>query len=220
MLGALIFDFDGLMVDTEWPSFQAWEALFQVHGARLALSQWVACVGSSGGFDPIAELERQLGHPVDRAGLLAQRAAHKAALVADAPLLPGVADRLAEARALGWRVGVASSSEAAWVHGHLARLGVLEALDAVRTREDVTQVKPAPELFLKTAAALGVAPAACVVLEDSLNGVRAARAAGMIAVAVPSRATAALDFGQDAHLRLESLEQLSLHRLAAAATRR
>lgn len=214
MLRALIFDFDGLMVDTEWPSYQAWCALYQAHGAQLPLSLWVSCVGSAGAFDPIAELERQVGHAVDRPALLAQRTAQKAARVADAPLMPGVLERLQEARDLGWRVGVASSSGADWVRGHLAQRGLLDRLDAVVTREDVRRVKPDPEIFQKAAAALGVTAGECVVLEDSLHGVRAALAAGVaVVVAVPNRVTQGLDF-QEAHQRIESLAHLSLAALA------
>lgn len=197
------------MVDTEWPSFQAWRRFYTERGATLALSDWVAAVGGDGGFDPIAHLEAQIGQPIDREDVLAKRQAMKAELVRSAPLMEGVRERIAEARELGWAVGVASSSDSAWVEGHLTRLGMLDKIDAVRTRDYVSRVKPSPEVFQKAAEALAIAPEACVVCEDSLNGVRAARAAGMFVVAIPNRVTQAIDFSE-AHLRVDSLSELSL----------
>ena len=210
---ALILDFDGLMVDTEWPSFLAWQAVYREHDAELRLSEWVARVGSDGGFDPVETLRQRSSRPLgDVAALLADRQARKVRLIGDAPLMPGVADAMAQARSLGWRVGVASSSPLSWVGGHLSRLGVV--VDAVRTRDDVTHAKPSPEVFEKAAAALGVEPAGCVVCEDSLNGILAAKRAGMFAIAVPNRVTTVLHFAE-ADLRLESLIALRLGDLEA-----
>lgn len=210
---ALILDFDGLMVDTEWPSFLAWQEVYREHGAELMLAEWVTCVGSDSGFDPVLTLRARADRPLgDVAALLADRRARKAARVADAPLMPGVEGAIKQARDLGWRVAVASSSPHDWVSSHLLRLGLYTSLDAVRTRDDVTRVKPSPEIFERTAAALGVPAAKCVVCEDSLNGVRAAKAAGMFAVAIPNRVTKVLDFAL-ADLRLESLTGLNLSTL-------
>ncbi len=209
-MSALILDFDGLMVDTEWPSFLTWQEVYREHGAELQLLEWVARVGSDGGFDPVETLRQRANRPLgDVAALLEDRRQRKMARVANAPLMPGVEATIAQARALGWRVGVASSSPYSWVGMHLERLGMLTTLDAVRTRDDVTHAKPSPEVFLKTADALGIAPTRCVVCEDSLNGIKAAKAAGMFAVAVPNRVTAVLDFAE-ADLRLASLEALRL----------
>ena len=210
---ALILDFDGLMVDTEWPSFLAWQEVYREHGAELRLAEWAARVGSDAGFDPVQTLRRRSDRPLeDVAALLADRQARKAARVAHAPLMPGVQAAIDQARRLGWRVAVASSSSHDWVSGHLRRLGLYTSLDAVRTRDDVSQVKPSPEVFEQAAAALGVSASRCVVCEDSLNGIRAAKAAGMFAIAVPNRVTAVLDFSI-ADLRLESLVALRLSAL-------
>jgi len=208
---ALILDFDGLMVDSEWPALEAWRVVYARFGATLAVEDWVKCVGSRYGeaFDPIDHLEAQVGRRLDREALIHERGQLKIKAVSTAPLMPGVRERIAEARALGWAVGVASSSGADWVLGHLTRLEMRAAVDAVRTADDVEHVKPAPDVYLAAAAALAVDPADCVVCEDSLNGVRAARAAGMYAVAVPNRVTALLDFSE-AHQRVASLTELSL----------
>lgn len=214
MQRALILDFDGTMVDTEWPAFEAWQAIYGRYGATLTLAEWVVCVGSGFGFDPFAHLQQQVrDQQLDREAIIAERLADKIRRIGDGPLMDGVADRIAEARALGWRLAVASSSPADWVHGHLRRLGLFDQVDAIVTRDDVTRTKPDPEIFRKAAAAIGAPPAGCVVCEDSVNGVRAAKAAGMLAVAVPNRVTAGLDFSE-ADLRIDSLADLRLATLA------
>jgi HAD superfamily hydrolase (TIGR01509 family) len=208
-LKAVIFDFDGLMVDTEWPAFEAWTAIYREHGAELALERWVACVGTQGGFDPCAHLKELCGRPVDAAALLADKERRKASICSTLPLMPGVAAVNAEARALQLGVAVASSYDAAWVHGHLRRLDLFTTLDAILTRDDVARVKPHPDLYLAAAARLAVQPGDCLVLEDSLNGVLAARAAGARCIAVPNRVTGKLDFNV-ADARLTSLTELRL----------
>jgi len=192
---AVIFDFDGLMVDTESPAFEAWSEIYREHGVELSLVKWVECVGSTyASFDPVAHLSELTGRPFDRAALVADKEQRKADICAQLPLLPGARERLEEARALGLRTAIASSSPAFWVHGHAERLGFTSLLDALRTRDDVARVKPHPDVYLSAAAGLGVAPERCLVFEDSLNGVRAAKAAGMCCFAVPNRITQALDF--------------------------
>lgn len=197
-LKAVIFDFDGLLIDTESPAFAAWSAIYREHGVELDLRLWVACVGASeAAFDPVTHLADLLGRPAsaeDRRRWLADKEQRKAAICDSLPLMPGVRERLDEARALGLGVAVASSSSARWVHGHLERLGIKDCFLAVRTRDDVLRVKPHPDLPLSAAQALGVPASACLVLEDSLNGVRAAKAAGAHCYAVPNPITAALDF--------------------------
>ncbi|MEL6348772.1 MAG: HAD-IA family hydrolase, partial [Myxococcota bacterium] len=206
---ALILDFDGTMVDTEWPSYQAWLSIFNDYGVTLTLDEWAGRVGGDGGIDPITRLEQLTGADIDRDSLIARRRAMKAERTRSAPLMPGVLERIDEARSLGWAVAVASSSGSDWVEGHLARLGTLAQIDVVRTRDHVAQVKPSPEVFLLAAAALDVPPERCVVCEDSLNGVRAARAARMMVVAVPNRVTRILDLSA-AHFQADSLSALSL----------
>ncbi len=192
---AIIFDFDGLMVDTETAAFTAWSEIYQEHGAVLHLEQWVACVGSSyASFDPVQNLAAQLDRALDRTALIAEKERRKADACSRAPAMAGVVERLAEAAALGLAVAVASSSPRDWVTGHLARLGLLARIPVIRTSEDVARVKPFPDLYLAAAAGLGVQPAACLVVEDSLNGVRAAKAAAMLCYAVPNAITRSLDF--------------------------
>src|SRR5687767_276878 len=109
-LRAIIFDFDGLMVDTEWPAFEAWSAIYREHGAELELSRWVACVGTLGGFDPCAHLQELTSRELDAEALFADKESRKARICDQLPCMPGVLNVHAEARALGLRVAVASSS--------------------------------------------------------------------------------------------------------------
>jgi HAD superfamily hydrolase (TIGR01509 family) len=215
MIQAVVFDFDGLILDTEVPEFMSWREIYQAHGANLPLSAWERSIGSMdlNLFDPYAYLEAQLGRPVDRAEIRAKRRPRFAELVAAQSVLPGVEDYLAGARRLGLKVGLASSSSRAWVTGHLARFGLNGAtFDCLCCGDEVKRTKPDPELYLAVLGALAVRGDQAVALEDSPNGVAAAKAAGLYCVAVPNMVTRRLAFDQ-ADLRLNSLADMPLERL-------
>jgi HAD superfamily hydrolase (TIGR01509 family) len=192
MTQALIFDFDGLLVDTETPAFESWRLLYGEYGHDLSLDLWQGALGTNQGFDALDHLESLLGRALDRVADMARRRQLKAELSAEQPLLPGVLEILAQARALGLPCAVASSSDRAWVEGWLERHAIRSAFACVRTADDVAMTKPAPDLFLSAAACLGVPPADCLVFEDSPNGILAARAAGMRCVTVPGAVTSQL----------------------------
>ena len=209
---AVIFDFDGLIIDSETPLFEIWQEIYAQHGARLALEDWQHALGTQGGFDPYADLCARSGQIVSRERWADWVSREHWQRCETQPLLPGVAERLAEARTIGIKTAVASSSQAAWVRPWLERHNLTAVFDAVCTRDDVTAVKPAPDLFLLAARRLGLAPDACVVFEDSPNGLRAARAAGMWAVAVPNALTGPLELPPH-DLALESLASCTLAEL-------
>lgn len=212
---ALVFDFDGLMVDTETAAYESWIQIFREHGQEFPLSLWSAVLGGSGEeFDPCAYLAARVTQPFDSDALRARRWQRKLELVADQPLLPGVADYIAAAKRLGLKLGVASSSSRRWVVGHLDRLGVTSLLDAIATADDVTHVKPDPEIYRIAVAALGVRPDQAIALEDAPNGLRAAKRAGLFAVAVPNPLTGQLPLNH-ADLRLTSLADMPLETLLA-----
>jgi HAD superfamily hydrolase (TIGR01509 family) len=214
MVQALIFDFDGLLVDTETPAFESWRAIYGEHGLDLALDLWQGALGTNQGFDALDHLESLLGRPLDRAADLERRCLLKAELSAHQPLLPGASAILAQAQALGLPCAVASSSDRAWVEGWLARHAILPAFACVRTADDVQHTKPAPDLFLSAAKCLGAAPEHCLVFEDSPNGILAAHAAGMRCVAVPGAITRRLQL-PPAELVLASLDALPLSEIIA-----
>jgi len=219
MIKALLFDFDGLLLDTETPSFQAWVDLYREQGVELRLEDYVTCVGTHGSsFDAVTNLERLTGKPQDRETLIRRHRESAIAHVAGLAPLPGVMDLLEAARENGLKCAVASSSPRDWVEGNLSRLGLLDRFAAVLCREDVKKVKPAPDLFLEACRRLGAAPSEAVVFEDSLNGVMAARAAGIFCVAVPNSVTRNLPL-DGADLLLPSLDaraSVEILRLAEA----
>jgi len=219
--GALVLDFDGLILDTETCTYDAMVDIFRDHGLELDLARWQAILGTADRPHWTEWLADELGRPVDRDTLVAQREKARMAALVTLPPCAGVEDLLAAAAGAGVPCGVASSSSAEWVVSHLERLGLRDRFAAVVTSDDVggdrRRTKPAPDLFLAAAAAVGQPPARCVVLEDSPNGVRAGKAAGMAVVAVPGPMTAGLDFG-GADLVVPSLVDLDLVHLGAFVT--
>jgi HAD superfamily hydrolase (TIGR01509 family) len=217
MIQALIFDFDGLLVDTETPAFESWRALYAEQGHELTLEVWQGALGTNHGFDAAAHLELLLDRPSDRSALIARRLESKRALSAEQPLLPGAREILEQARGLRLPCAVASSSGRAWVEGWLHQHGIYDQFICIRTADDVSLTKPAPDLFLSAAACLGLPPAACLVFEDSPNGILAARAAGMPCVAVPGAITSRLVL-PPVDLVLPALDALPLAEIIATVS--
>ena len=214
MIQALIFDFDGLILETEQPVFQSWQELYQSLGCEIPFEVWSSTIGKSidDVFDPFDELERQLGRQVDRDKLGPLRRRRELDLIDEQPIMPGVETYLLHARALGLKIGLASSSSCAWVTGHLKRLDLIKHFDSVLGSDDVKRTKPAPDLYLLALEKLDVSPEQAVVFEDSPNGVAAAKTARIFAVAVPNMITRQLPLDQ-ADLCLDSLEDMSLDSL-------
>ena len=212
MIRAVIFDFDGLILDTEEPVFRSWVEVYEEHGARLPFERWVEIVGSTTiGFHPQRHLEELLGRPLPQE-VLDRRVVRRTEFVHAKELLPGVVRHIEEARALGLKLGVASSSSTDWVKGHLARLGILDRFRCLRCRDDVANVKPAPDLYLAVLECLGVTASEAFAIEDSPNGIAAAKQAGLRCVAIPNTITAGLDLS-GADVVLGSLAEVSLAEL-------
>jgi HAD superfamily hydrolase (TIGR01509 family) len=216
---AVIFDFDGLLIDSETPLFEIWQAIYRTHGCELELGDWQHALGTQGGFDPYDQLRARSGISLDRASLAPVIRAQHLERCAVLPLLPGVEELLTEAKAAGLKAAVASSSTIEWVGAFLDRHGWRARLDAICTRDDVAQVKPAPDPFLLAAERMGVTPAHCIVFEDSPNGLRAARAAGMWTVAVPNALTRPLSLPEP-DLVVDSLNSVRLADIVERLARR
>jgi HAD superfamily hydrolase (TIGR01509 family) len=214
---AIVFDFDGLILDTEEPVYRSWLEVYQAHGEELPFERWVQIVGSTTtGFHPQYHLEERLGRPLPKE-VLDRRVGRRTEMILANAVLPGVVEHLDAARQLGIKLGVASSSTREWVEGHLARLGILDRFDCVRCRDDVEHAKPEPDLYLAVLECLGVSPWEAIAIEDSPNGVAAAKRAGLRCVAIPNSITARLDL-TEADVTLTSLAEVTLSQLLERLT--
>lgn len=211
-LAALLFDFDGLILDTETSEFETVAESFADHGLELARDEWVKIIGTADHPHWTQMLETALGRPLtDRESVVETRRARHHARISQEQVRPGVIALATEAREAGVAVAVASSSPLDWVLGHLTGHGIDHLFPVRATRDDVGpgRAKPHPDLFLLAAERLGVDPRSCVVLEDSEPGITAANAAGCATVGVPAGMTAHLAFAH-ADLVVPSLAEVDL----------
>jgi HAD superfamily hydrolase (TIGR01509 family) len=219
VIRALVFDFDGLILETEGPALESWAEIYREHGFDVPIEKWHGYLGSDRGFEPVDYLAALVGEGLDRVATQTRRDERKNELIAALDVMAGVRDYIADGRRLGFKLGIASSSSRAWVVGHLERLRIHALWDAVLTREDVARTKPAPDLYVAAVMALGVPPSQALALEDSPNGIAAAKDAGLRCVAVPNALTRDLDLGR-ADVRLSSLADMPLERLLAVLSAR
>ena len=209
----LVFDFDGLILDTETPEYIIWQEIYGSYGTEMPITEWGKALGASlGAFDPTHHLEELTGRKIDRDQMLTDYRQRSNVLIAQQKPLPGVTDYLHTAHQLKLKLAVASSSPNTWVTGHLSRLELIHHFDAVRTSEDVVAIKPAPYLYQAALKALGLRPEEAIAFEDSPNGIIAAQAAGLFCVAVPNPVSRLLDVTH-ADLVLNSLADLPLEQL-------
>jgi putative hydrolase of the HAD superfamily len=214
VIKALIFDFDGLIMDTESPEVEAWQTIYAEYGQEFPLQVWVRdVVGSTAAnFDPAAHLEAVSGQALNLPALHSRARTFRLDKQSRLIAMPGVEDILKAAKPLGLQLAVASSSKHDWVDGYLRQLGLFDKFDVVLGREDVQHIKPAPDLFLAALAALHVQAGEAVIFEDSPNGVLAANRAGVRVVAVPNPITARVEI-RGAEFMLPSLADIRLDEL-------
>jgi HAD superfamily hydrolase (TIGR01509 family) len=213
VLKAIIFDFDGLILDTETSSFETAHTVWAAHGAELTLATWQRHIGTHRRHW-LDELEDIVGPIAERDVVLEERRrAHHERLLAEAAL-PGVHDFVLTAHRAGVRLAVASSSTFEWVSTHLERLALLDYFDVIVNCEGGIPAKPAPDVYEAAVVALEADPSQAIAFEDSPNGVAAAKAAGLMCVAVPNRMTAALDL-RAADLVVDSFVGIDLDALAS-----
>ena len=207
---AVVFDFDGLILDTELPIYTAWCAAFEAHGAApLTIDEWAAEIGTSGAINIEAHLHERADRPVDIDAMHESRRRHHYALLALEVTRPGVEAWLDEADAAGIPLAIASSSPADWVQPLLETLGLGERFAYVVTADPPRRGKPQPDTYLEACARLGVDPRHALAVEDSPHGIAAAKAAGLRCVTVPNALTESLDLSA-ADLRLDSLADCTL----------
>jgi HAD superfamily hydrolase (TIGR01509 family) len=211
-LEAVVFDFDGLIIDSEWVIFETAVAAFAANGHELRLEAWATIVGTNDQHDPTwwDRLSTANGTSFDRALYDAAYEAQDRSSRDHLPTLAGVVELVDALHGAGVPLGIASSSSRGWLDRHLGRLGLDTKFDAIIGADLVGGVgKPNPDVYLRACADLGADPHRAVALEDSAHGVTAAKAAGMAAVAVPSRITRHNDFAH-ADLVVDSLLDLDV----------
>ncbi|HEY5983269.1 MAG TPA: HAD family hydrolase [Anaerolineales bacterium] len=212
---ALLFDFDGLILDTETPEVQVWKAIYAEHGHEYTAEHWSQIIGGWGmsTFDPAEELGKLSAGSLDVDALRSRHRQESNGLIDSSPVMEGVREQLSAARRLGLRCAIASSSERAWVEPHLKRLGLIEYFETITTGDDVAKgrTKPHPDIYLKALQSLQLGASEALVLEDSPNGVAAAHAAGLRVIGVPNPVTAGLKL--EAEMVLGSLGDLPLEEI-------
>lgn len=213
-LRALIFDFDGLICDTEGCLVIAAREVFAARGASLPMDRWLDTIGRHSERDVwVPWLEKAIGMTVDHDAVLAEFDAHNHALIARLDANPGVRSLLDAADRRHIPVAVASSSPTDWVEPLLDQLGLRGRFVTVVCREHAPRAKPAPDLYLEALQRLDVPATSAVAFEDSYNGSLAAVAAGIACVVVPNEITASQDF-HHAEAVVESLADLDIDCIA------
>ncbi|MBS4213774.1 MULTISPECIES: HAD family hydrolase [Neobacillus] len=209
---AIIFDFDGLIVDTETIWFEAYkEVLEKGYGINLTLQQFSKVIGTDD-TELFAYIQENLSTPINSEVI--ENSVKQIVLekMKEPAAREGVEEYLKEAKELGLKIGLATSSSREWVEGFLKKLHIFKYFNVIKTRDDVSKVKPNPELYIQAVKALGIKPSEAVAFEDSLNGLRAAREAGIHCVVVPNQVTSHLEFHGHSH-RLSSMEEINLKQL-------
>ncbi|MBY6038084.1 HAD family hydrolase [Fictibacillus nanhaiensis] len=212
MIKALVFDFDGTILDTETQHYNAFQELYKEHGTNLPLEVWGECIGTHSDFNPYEYLEKQIQKKLNHEELRSKKTEREIALILEQKPLPGIEDYLKAGKELGLKIGLASSSSRKWVLEHLERINLLPYFEVIKTADDVEKVKPDPALYLKAVEALGVKPEQAIAFEDSVNGSLAAKKAGLFCVAIPNSVTKHMTFGEVDH-QMESVAELELSAL-------
>lgn len=210
MLKAVIFDFDGTILDAESPTFHSWQRVYDAHGHVLSFEEYSAAIGADyNAFDPRRTLDLRCGRQLDWEQLDQQRRTQCLETICAQPPLPGIVQLLEEAHELNLRCAVASSSPSDWVRGHLKRVALLEHFQFISCADNGCPPKPSPEVYSRALKGLNVSASEAIAIEDSPNGVKAARRAGLRCVIVPNQLTRRMKFPDDSKF-LGSLEEFSL----------
>ena len=216
MLKALIFDFDGLVLDTETPEYLVWQNIYEEHGFELPHDEWGKIIGGYGlsNFDAAEHLAHLSQGRLDSVPLRRRHANESLARIHAQATMPGVMELIHAAKTNNLKLAIASSSPHSWVDNHAKRLGIFHHFNTVICADDVEsgRTKPNPDLFLKALDQLQSQKNEAVIFEDSPNGVLAANRAGVFVVAVPNHVTSMLSLDH-ANLIVKSLADLSLPEL-------
>ncbi|WP_171684350.1 HAD-IA family hydrolase [Paenibacillus planticolens] len=204
---AIVFDFDGLIIDTETVWYLAFKEVFQGYNVNFPLEVFVKCIGTDDTALNVF-IEEKLGIESIEIIMNLAKENHKVKMEL-LDIREGVKDYLIEAKNLGLKIGLASSSSREWVEGFLKQLQIIDYFEVIKTGDEVEKVKPDPTLYIKTLDALNIKADEAVAFEDSANGARAAIAAGLKCVIVPNEVTKEINF-EKFHLRINSMSEMGL----------
>ena len=194
-LQGLLFDFDGLILDTETPIFKAWGDKFREYGQELKIEEWAEILGKSGQeLGPIEKFLDSIPEEAKRKEIFKEVSQKELSLVKHQEPLPGAKELIKKTKDQGFKLGIVSSSDQEWVHSHLDRIGLLDYFDHTSCSDEVEEAKPNPALYKLGLEKMGVSPNKVLVLEDSPNGVLAAKRAGLFCIAVPNSVTKQLPY--------------------------
>ena len=214
LLHAVVFDFDGIVLDSETPEYESHRRIYERCGASLTVQEWCDAVGMwNEKHDELrfAALRERSPRAPERDAYHTERHRIFDELIPAAPMR-GIRELLVALAEQGVPAAIASTSPARWVRPSVERIGVASLFRAIVTGDEVPRRKPAPDVYLEAARRLGVDPAHAVAIEDSGPGVAAARAAGMRVVAIPHLLTFAHDLSA-ADLRVAHAGELDVERL-------
>lgn len=208
-LQGLLFDFDGLILDTETTVFQAWDDKFKEYGKKLLLEEWAEILGKSGNEPgPTDSFLNSIPDETKRMEIIKEVKQQEMNLVLQQTPMKGAEELIIKAKKAGLKLGIVSSSGREWVHSHLDRLGLLDYFDHTSCSDEVIEAKPNPALYRLGLEKMDLSPEKVLVLEDSPNGVLAAKRAGLFCIAVPNAITIQFPFfsnGGTPDIILESL---------------
>ncbi|GIN59799.1 haloacid dehalogenase [Lederbergia ruris] len=218
MIKAVVFDFDGLILDTETAWYECYKEVLAGYEVELPLPIFAQIIGTDdAAFYQYMEEQLQGSEEIEAINAAALTL-HKEKM-ATIVLREGVREFLDEAKELNLRIGLATSSSESWVKPFLEKYDLLKFFETIQTRDQVTKIKPDPELYVKAVEALGVKPEEAIAFEDSLNGSLAAKRAGMNCIIVPNPVTKDLEF-QEFDARIESMGGQSLRTLMDDITKK
>lgn len=195
MLKGLIFDFDGLILDTETPIYKAWTKVYDFYDCILPFDRWMSTVGSSETyFDPIQYLHSISQVKINDIEVMKLYSQYESDLIKVEKIMPGIMELLVNANDKGLKLAIASSSPISWVKKYAIHLGIEKYFTIFATKDEVKLTKPHPDLYQLALKKIGFDHTEVVALEDSLHGILAAKTAGIYSIAIPANLTKDLDF--------------------------
>lgn len=213
MMKAIIFDFDGTIIDTETAWYIVFKNAYKEYGVDLSLETYSQCLGTNlTTFNPYTYLKTHHNISIDLEEFKKSIQNDYAKLIEKEALRPGILNLLQEAKQEGLKIGLASSSHREWIDKFINLLGLEGYFECYCTADTVKNVKPNPELYLQALEQLGVQANEAIAIEDSPNGARAAVTAGLHTIVIKNTLTKQLQFGQGHHT-IASLEHYKLHDL-------